>query len=128
MAGNRRRPGLPWVDGNFHRGTHTMSPTRKYDVVVVGGSVGGCTAAILYARHGLRVAVIEKAKDLAHYKKICTHYLQPLALGTLKKLGLDELIEAAGGQRNDLEAWTDWGWIRGGDPARVGHGYNIRRQ
>jgi flavin-dependent dehydrogenase len=105
-----------------------MTKTRKYDVVVVGASIGGCTAAILYARHGLNVALVERSKDVAHYKKVCTHYLQPLALGTLRKLGLDALIEAAGGRRNDLEAWTEWGWIRGGDPARVGHGYNIRRQ
>ena len=105
-----------------------MTTPRKYDVVVVGASVGGCAAAILYARHGLNVALVEKSKDVAHYKKVCTHYLQPLALGTLRKLGLVERIEAAGGRRNDLEAWTEWGWIRGGDPARVGHGYNIRRQ
>jgi flavin-dependent dehydrogenase len=105
-----------------------MTTPRKYDVVVVGASIGGCTAAILYARHGLDVALVERSKDVGHYKKVCTHYLQPLALGTLRKLGLDELIEAAGGRRNELEAWTEWGWIRGGDPARVGHGYNIRRQ
>jgi 2-polyprenyl-6-methoxyphenol hydroxylase-like FAD-dependent oxidoreductase len=41
----------------------------KYEVVVIGASVGGCTAAILYARHGLNVALVEKATDLAHYKK-----------------------------------------------------------
>ena len=58
------------------------------------------------------------------------HALPPARwrIGTLRKLGLVERIEAAGGRRNDLEAWTEWGWIRGGDPARVGHGYNIRRQ
>ena len=111
-----------------HQGAHRMTTPSKYDVVVVGASVGGCTAAILYARHGLNVALVEKSRDVAHYKKVCTHYLQPLALGTLRKLGLVERIEAAGGRRNDLEAWTEWGWIRGGDPARVGHGYNIRRQ
>jgi menaquinone-9 beta-reductase len=100
----------------------------KYDVVVIGASVGGCTAAILYARKGLNVALLEKSNDIAHYKRLCTHYLQPAAIGTIRKLGLDSLIEAADGLRNNLEVWTEWGWIRGGDPETLGYGYNIRRQ
>jgi flavin-dependent dehydrogenase len=100
----------------------------NYDVVVVGASVGGCTTAILFARHGLNVALVEKANDREQYKKICTHFLQPAALGTIRKLGLAERIEAAGGLRNDLEVWTEWGWIRDGGPGTLDHGYNIRRQ
>jgi flavin-dependent dehydrogenase len=99
-----------------------------YDVVVVGASVAGCTAAALYARHGLKVALVEKAADLAHYKVLCTHFLQPAAVGTIGRLGLAALIEEAGGVRNDLEVWTEWGWIRGTDRVTPGHGYNIRRQ
>jgi flavin-dependent dehydrogenase len=105
-----------------------MKNSLEYDVVVVGASVGGCTAAILYARHGLKVALVEKSADLAHYKKLCTHYLQPAAVGTIRRLGLAALIEEAGGLRNDLEVWTEWGWIRGTDSTTPGHGYNIRRQ
>jgi flavin-dependent dehydrogenase len=100
----------------------------EYDVIVIGASVGGCTAAILYARHGLRVALVEKSTDLAHYKRLCTHYLQPAAVGTIRRLGLAALIEQAGGLKNDLEVWTEWGWIRGTDPVHPGYGYNIRRQ
>src|SRR5947207_14163448 len=104
-----------------------MTPPANYDVVVSGASVAGCTAATLYARHGLKVALLEKNADPAHYKKVCTHFLQPAALTTLRKLGLDKMIETAGGVRNDLEVWTKWGWIR---PAGDGpeSGYNIRRQ
>jgi menaquinone-9 beta-reductase len=102
--------------------------SMNYDVVVIGASVGGCTAAILYARRGLNVALVEKSTDLMHYKKICTHYLQPAAVDTIRRLGLTELIEEAGGLRNDLEVWTEWGWIRGTDPVTPGHGYNVRRQ
>jgi flavin-dependent dehydrogenase len=105
-----------------------MVDPMTYDVIVAGASVGGCTAAILYARRGLRVALVERSTDPAHYKKLCTHYLQPAAVGTIQKLGLATLIEEAGGLRNDLEVWTEWGWIRGTDPAQPGHGYNIRRQ
>jgi flavin-dependent dehydrogenase len=104
-----------------------VTAQRHYDVVVAGASVAGCTAATLYARRGLKVALLEKNADLNHYKRICTHFLQPAALPTLRKLGLDERIEAAGGLRNDLAVWTKWGWIRaGGDGPESG--YNIRRQ
>jgi flavin-dependent dehydrogenase len=104
-----------------------MAAQSSYDVVVVGASVAGCTAAALYARHGLTVALLEKNADPSHYKKVCTHFLQPAALGTLRKLGLDDRIEAAGGRRNDLEVWTQWGWIRANEGS-LPVGYNIRRQ
>jgi flavin-dependent dehydrogenase len=104
-----------------------MTGQGQYDVVVAGASVAGCTAATLYARQGLQVALLEKDADPNHYKKICTHFLQPAALKTLRKLGLDEKIEAAGGVRNDLEVWTKWGWIRAGRNAPES-GYNLRRQ
>jgi flavin-dependent dehydrogenase len=102
--------------------------TGKFDVVIVGASVGGCTAARLYAQRGLRVALLERSDDFSHYKKVCTHYLQPVARDTLRKMGLAEQIEAAGGRPNELEFWTDWGWVRSRDVATIGHGYNIRRQ
>lgn len=105
-----------------------MMTTDGFDVVVVGASIGGCTAARLYAQRGLNVALLEKSQDRAHYKKVCTHFLQPVALPTLRKMGLAERIEAAGGQRNELEVWTEWGWIRSSDLETIGHGYNIRRQ
>src|SRR5438128_9057143 len=103
-----------------------MAAQSNYDVVIAGASVAGCTAATLYARQGLKVALLEKNADASHYKKVCTHFLQPAALETLRKLGLDKKIEAAGGLRNDLEVWTKWGWIRSG--GGLPSGYNIRRQ
>jgi flavin-dependent dehydrogenase len=36
-----------------------------YDVAVVGASIAGCTAAILFARRGARVALIESHGDPA---------------------------------------------------------------
>ena len=35
----------------------------QYDVAVVGAGIAGCTVATLYARHGLRVALIETKTD-----------------------------------------------------------------
>lgn len=105
-----------------------MTARKQFDVVIVGASVGGCTAATLYARRGLNVALLERTDDEEHYKKLCTHFIQPGAVGILQKLGLDKKIEAAGGVRNVLEAWTRWGWLRASGTDAVGYGYNIRRQ
>jgi len=98
-----------------------------FDVVIVGASVAGCTAARLYARRGARVALVEKRPDLDAYKTVCTHYIQPSATPTIEKLGLAELIERRGAVRNTIDLWTPYGgWIthRGTTP----YGYNVTRR
>jgi menaquinone-9 beta-reductase len=106
-----------------------MSNQFAFDVAVVGASIAGCTAATLFARKGLRVALLERSADPYAYKKVCSHYIQSCALPTLHRLGLAERIEAAGGVRNGVEIWTRWGWIRFGlDKRFPAHGYNLRRE
>ncbi|MDQ3196519.1 MAG: FAD-dependent oxidoreductase [Burkholderiales bacterium] len=99
-----------------------------HDVIIVGGSLAGCTAAILFARRGLKVALIERNPDLKHYKKTCTHFIQASATPTLQRLGLAEKIEATGGVRNAVDLWTRWGWISDtvDDGKHPAYGYNIR--
>lgn len=100
-----------------------------YDVIIVGASVGGSTAARLFARQGLRVALLEYHKDINAYKKVCTHYLQPNAVPTLQRLGVTDDIEAAGGIRNGGQAWTRWGWLgAGARKDNKSYGYSIRRE
>lgn len=97
-----------------------------FDVVVVGASVAGCTAARLYAQQGARVALVEKRPDLDAYKTVCTHYIQPSATPTIERLGLAPLIEERGAVRNSIDLWTPYsGWIhhRGDTP----YGYNVTR-
>jgi 2-polyprenyl-6-methoxyphenol hydroxylase-like FAD-dependent oxidoreductase len=102
---------------------------NHYDVVIVGASVGGSTAAIFFARHGLRVALVERHRDSNAYKQVCTHYIQASATPTIQRLGLAEAIEAAGGIRNGGRAWTQWGWLGAGGRVNDGsYGYSIRRQ
>jgi flavin-dependent dehydrogenase len=104
------------------------SSAPHYDVVVVGASVAGSAAAILFAQQGLRVALIERSKDIDAYKKVCTHFIQAGALPIIQRMGLAEAIEAAGGVRNGGKAWTRWGWLGSDVISDESHGYNIRRQ
>ncbi len=54
--------------------------TIDSDVLVVGGSLAGCAAAVLFARQGLRVTVLEQHRDPAFYKRACTHFVQASAV------------------------------------------------
>lgn len=100
---------------------------ERYDAVVVGASLAGCTAAILLAREGARVALVEKQPDPAAFKRICSHYIQASAVPTIERLGLLEPIVAAGGVRSRVRAWTRWG-IVAAPPERAALGVNLRRE
>ncbi len=100
---------------------------QQFDVAIVGASIAGCAAATLFARRGLRVALIERNTDLNAYKKFCTHSITGVSTPIIRKLGLDRYIEAAGAIRNSPAFNIGSGWIA--DPDHdSGYGYNIRRQ
>jgi len=80
-----------------------MTTRPVYDVAIVGASIAGCTAAILFASQGLRVALIERHADLDAYKVLCTHFIQPNATPTIQRLGIAAALEAAGAVRNGLQ-------------------------
>lgn len=107
----------------------TDPSSESYDVVVAGSGLAGCTAAILLARSGLKIALLEAHKDPQSYKRMCTHYIQSSALPTIQRLGLDPVIEKAGGIRNHAAIWTRYGWVNEPEPkGRPNHGYNLRRK
>jgi 2-polyprenyl-6-methoxyphenol hydroxylase-like FAD-dependent oxidoreductase len=109
------------------------APTNdSFDVIVIGAGLAGCTAARLFALEGLRVALVEHHADMAAFKQLCTHFIQASATPTLRRLGLDRLIEQAGGVRNGVDIWTRYGWTgdiapldANGEPV---FGYNIQRR
>src|SRR4051794_38376685 len=108
-----------------------MTQEQRYDVVIVGASIAGCTAATLLGRQGARVALVERHEDPGFYKVLCTHFIQASATPTIERLGLAEKIEAAGGVRNGLEMWSRYGWVRpdpGEDYPYPRYGYDIRRE
>lgn len=57
-----------------------------YDVVVVGARCAGASIAMLLARQGHRILMIDKdsrGTDMAH----STHFVQPIAVSKLRKWG-----------------------------------------
>jgi menaquinone-9 beta-reductase len=103
----------------------------EYDAVVVGGSIAGCTVATFLGRQGARVALLERSPKEDAYKVICTHAIQASGTDTLRRLGLVDSIETAGGLRNHADLWTRRGWVRPRPPTGVEelpYGYNIRRE
>ena len=123
-----RRGGTPW---NFARGVGPVNLRRMrdhHDVAIVGASAAGCAAATLLARRGLRVALVERSPDPDSFKTVCTHYIQASATPAIRRLGLAERIESAGGLRNSIDLWTRYGWVRHPGAGELPHGYSIRRE
>jgi menaquinone-9 beta-reductase len=88
----------------------------KTDVLIAGGSIAGCIAAILFARKGVAVRVIDKVNNVNAYKVACTHFIQPSAVPILKELDLYDSILEAGGVENKVQVWTESGWIKSVGP------------
>ncbi|HEV3229177.1 MAG TPA: NAD(P)/FAD-dependent oxidoreductase [Solirubrobacteraceae bacterium] len=102
-------------------------PVRAgFDVVVVGASIGGCSAARLFALAGARVALIERRPDPNAYKVVCTHQILSSAVPTIERLGLASLIEERGAVRTHAAAWSPYGgWML--FPSDVPYGYGVTR-
>ena len=66
-----------------------------FDAVVLGGGPGGATAALLLARAGWSVAVIERARFPR--RKVCGEYLSATNFPLLRRLGVaEDFLKSAG--------------------------------
>ncbi|OHV05950.1 NAD(P)/FAD-dependent oxidoreductase [Mycobacterium talmoniae] len=65
-----------------------------FDVVIVGARCAGSPLAIMLARHGLRVCVLDKAHFPSETPS--THVIQPCGVRILDDLGVLEAVRAAG--------------------------------
>jgi 2-polyprenyl-6-methoxyphenol hydroxylase-like FAD-dependent oxidoreductase len=101
---------------------------KDYDVAIVGASLAGCATAIMLARTGARVALVERSPDPKAFKRICTHYIQSSAVPTLERLGLLEPMMRAGALRAHARLWTRWGWIAPPPDTTAPAGVNLRRE
>jgi 2-polyprenyl-6-methoxyphenol hydroxylase-like FAD-dependent oxidoreductase len=89
-----------------------MSQDRRddgYDAVVVGGRVAGASTALLLARAGHRVAVLDRVRFPSD--TLSTHLIWPSGVIQLRRWGLLETIEAAGTPtlssiRNDVDGYA----------------------
>jgi menaquinone-9 beta-reductase len=98
------------------------------DVAIVGASLAGCAAAILLARSGARVVLVEKSPDPHAYKRVCSHYIQSSGVRPLERIGLIEPMMEAGAVRSRTYAWTRWGWVDPSPHSTPPSGINLRRE
>jgi len=101
---------------------------EEHDAVVVGASLAGCAAAIMLARGGARVALIDQRSEPGAFKRVCSHYIQSSAVATLQRMGLLEPMLAAGAVHSRGRIWTRWGWILPPADSKVPAGVNLRRE
>ncbi|WP_030162340.1 NAD(P)/FAD-dependent oxidoreductase [Streptomyces sp. NRRL S-244] len=110
--------------------TKPESAGYDYDVVISGAGLAGSAAAILLARRGVRVALLERRSDPEAYKVLCTHSITANAYPVLDELGLVPALEKAGAVRNEARWYTRWGWIEpraAPEGPELPYAYNVRR-
>jgi menaquinone-9 beta-reductase len=126
----RTQGATPAADGKA--GVLPQFARQESDVIVVGAGLAGCSAARLFALEGLSVALVESHRDVRTFKQLCTHFVQPSAYPVLRRIGLDQLIERAGGVRNGIDLWSRYGWTGDVPPftaeGQPAFGYNIQRR
>jgi 2-polyprenyl-6-methoxyphenol hydroxylase-like FAD-dependent oxidoreductase len=100
----------------------------RYDVVIAGASIAGCTAATVYGRAGLRVALVERNRSMDAHKALCGHFVLGGTQPTLRRLGLwDAMVDAGAAVSSTMGVWADGEWMvfpEGAAPPAI----SLRRQ
>ena len=69
-----------------------MTPSPRYDALIIGGGPAGCSAAAILARHGHRVLVLEREKFPCYH---VGESLIPFTYQPLERLGLIPRMKAS---------------------------------
>ena len=103
---------------------------KQTDILIIGASIAGCAAAILYAEQGLQVYLIDKNNTLNAFKKICTHTLQSCAIPILQELNIFETLIENGAILTHHQIHTPAGLIQRSLSSQNEHnkGINVTRQ
>lgn len=105
-----------------------LGHVTDFDVIVVGASIAGCTAATVYGRAGLRVALLERQGRLDGYKVLCGHFILGGAHDGLHRLGFWEpMLERGAAVTTAVSVWTEDGWIVPGPGMGVPPAISLRR-
>lgn len=75
-----------------------------YDVVVIGARCAGSPAAMLFARQGYRVLLLEKARF--PQDTLSSHYIHQPGVALLDRWGLLDELRAAGCQPIDHQSYA----------------------
>jgi menaquinone-9 beta-reductase len=68
---------------------------KTYDIITVGGGLGGSVLARAMAAHGAKVLVLEREKQFKD--RIRGEFMAPWGVAEARELGIEELLRTAGG-------------------------------
>ncbi|MGE5523096.1 MAG: NAD(P)/FAD-dependent oxidoreductase, partial [Rhodospirillaceae bacterium] len=77
---------------------------KRYDAIVIGGGPAGATAALLLARAGWSIAVVERSPYPRG--KVCGEYIAPPALALLHDMGVGHIVDEAGPEVRRIAVWN----------------------